>query len=39
MTQVISQNGDGSRTYTFASQPRPVKQRTKYRDPEVAFEQ
>ncbi|CAB3983563.1 Hypothetical predicted protein [Paramuricea clavata] len=35
MTQVISQNGDGSRTYTFASQPRPVKQRTKYRDPEA----
>ncbi|XP_028391706.1 radial spoke head protein 3 homolog B-like [Dendronephthya gigantea] len=37
MTQVISQNGDGSRTYTFASQPRPVKQRKKYRDHD-AFE-
>lgn len=38
MTQVISQGGDGSRTYTFASQPRPVKQRKKYRDLD-AFEQ
>ncbi|XP_046848861.1 radial spoke head protein 3 homolog B-like [Xenia sp. Carnegie-2017] len=35
MTQVISQNNDGTRTYTFASQPRPVKQRKKYRDPEA----
>ena len=35
MTQVISQNADGSRTYTFASQPRPVKQRKKFREPEA----
>lgn len=30
---VAVQKGDGSRTYTFASQPRPVQQRKKYRDP------
>lgn len=33
MTAVVAQKGDGSRTYTFASQPRPVQQRKKYRDP------
>ena len=33
MTAVVAQKGDGTRTYTFASQPRPVQQRKKYRDP------
>lgn len=33
MTAVVAQNGDPSRTYTFASQPRPVQQRKKFRDP------
>ncbi|KXJ24414.1 radial spoke head protein 3 homolog [Exaiptasia diaphana] len=32
MTAVVAQKGD-SRTYTFASQPRPVQQRKKFRDP------
>ncbi|XP_031569994.1 radial spoke head protein 3 homolog [Actinia tenebrosa] len=33
MAAVLAQKGDPSRTYTFASQPRPVQQRKKFRDP------
>lgn len=33
MAAVVAQKGDGTRTYTFASQPRPVQQRKKFRDP------
>lgn len=33
MAAVVAQKGDGARTYTFASQPRPVQQRKKFRDP------
>ncbi|CAH3183240.1 unnamed protein product [Porites evermanni] len=33
MAAVVAQKGDGGRTYTFASQPRPVQQRKKFRDP------
>lgn len=33
MAAVVAQKGDPSRTYTFASQPRPVQQRKKFRDP------
>lgn len=33
MAAVLAQKGDGTRTYTFASQPRPVQQRKKFRDP------
>ncbi|KAK3734063.1 hypothetical protein QZH41_015839 [Actinostola sp. cb2023] len=33
MTAVVAQKGDPARTYTFASHPRPVQQRRKFRDP------
>ncbi|XP_001633128.2 radial spoke head protein 3 homolog [Nematostella vectensis] len=33
MAAAVAQKGDASRTYTFASQPRPVQQRKKFRDP------